>query len=223
MKINEMSIKKRRVMIYFIEAARQVLISDGIEGLSIRRIADIAGYNSATLYNYFDDLNHLMLYASMSYLRDYVLALSHRITPAMNALECYRTVYETFDSYAFKSPEIFYNMFFGPRHARLSEVAEQYYEFFPEELAKQTAAVRKMLTQGNMYLRDYPMVEELVKEGFIKAENAEQLAVIVPRLNQTYLHEFIQTKNENNVNPEEFHGRFMEAFDYLLKTARQTA
>ena len=41
-------------MIYFIEAARQLMSSDGIQALSIRGIAEIAGYNSATLYNYFE-------------------------------------------------------------------------------------------------------------------------------------------------------------------------
>lgn len=35
-------------MTYFIEAARQLMSSEGIQALSIRGIAEIAGYNSAT-------------------------------------------------------------------------------------------------------------------------------------------------------------------------------
>lgn len=219
MKVKEMSLKKKRVMIYFIESARQVMLSGGIEALSIRRIAEVAGYNSATLYNYFEDLNHLMLYASMSYLRDYVAALNENITPQMSSLETYRTIYETFDRFAFQSPEIFYNMFFGPQSIKLADVATHYYELFPEELYGQTPAVKKMLTQGDMYLRDFPIVTELVKEGSVKPESAEYLAAIVPRLNQTYLHEYIQKKNDG-INPAEHHARFMSVFEYLLRTAQ---
>lgn len=41
--------------------------SVGEEGLSIRKIAAKAGYNSATIYNYFQDLDELMLFGSVSF------------------------------------------------------------------------------------------------------------------------------------------------------------
>lgn len=220
MKISDMSLKKRRVMIYFIEAARNIMIADGAAGLSIRRIAEAAGYNSATLYNYFEDLNHLVLYASMSYLRDYAAALGANIKPGMNAAEVYRTIYATFDEYAFKSPEIFYNMFFGPQSSKLSEVAEHYYELFPEELTVHSPAVRSMLSQGNMYLRDLPIAEELVKEGLADRQAATHIALILPRLNQTYLYEFIKAK-DSGLTAEEQDAKFLAAFDYLIKTAKR--
>lgn len=48
------------MMGYFIDAANQIIENEGIESVTIRKVADIAGYNSATLYNYFNDLNHLL-------------------------------------------------------------------------------------------------------------------------------------------------------------------
>ena len=47
------TIQKRRMMGYFIEAASQIIEEEGMEGVTIRKVADIAGYNSATMYNYF--------------------------------------------------------------------------------------------------------------------------------------------------------------------------
>ena len=120
MDIKEMDIKKKRVMVYFIEAAREVLSTCGVDGITIRKIAGMAGYNSATLYNYFDDLQHLVLFASISYLREYVSALSNNLRPCKNAKERYRMVYVTFDYFSFRSPEIFYNMFFGSQKAKLT-------------------------------------------------------------------------------------------------------
>ena len=62
-----LTLKRKRIMIYFIEATEKLIRSDGVEGLSIRKIASEAGYNSATLYNYFEDLEYLVLFGSVCY------------------------------------------------------------------------------------------------------------------------------------------------------------
>ena len=46
-----MDIKRKRIMIYFIEATQKLIRTEGMDSLSIRKIANTAGYNSATLYN----------------------------------------------------------------------------------------------------------------------------------------------------------------------------
>ena len=218
MDAGKLSIKKKRVMIYFIEAARQLMTNEGISSLSIRRIAEIAGYNSATLYNYFEDLPHLTLFASMSYLRSYVATLSSRLKPEMTSLERYRAIYDTFDYFSFRSPEIFYNMFFGPQRAKLPEVVNEYYSLFPDELKEHSHSVRAMLTQGNMYLRDVPLVDELAADGFIDPVNREKLASLVPRVNQTYLYEML--KSDPPIDPDEQNRRFLDMFDYMIKNAK---
>lgn len=70
--MEEMNIKKKRVMMYFIEATQELILKEGLENLSIKKIAEKAGYNSATIYNYFENLEVLILYASINYLKDYL-------------------------------------------------------------------------------------------------------------------------------------------------------
>ena len=53
--MDKLDIKKKRVMMYFIEAIQELILNEGIENLSIKKIADKAGYNTATIYNYFED------------------------------------------------------------------------------------------------------------------------------------------------------------------------
>ena len=55
-----MNIKKKRVMMYFIEATQELILDEGLEKLSIKKIAEKAGYNSATIYNYFENLEVLI-------------------------------------------------------------------------------------------------------------------------------------------------------------------
>lgn len=49
----KLTIRQRRIMAFFVEATEKILKEDGLSGVNIRRIASEAGYNSATLYNYF--------------------------------------------------------------------------------------------------------------------------------------------------------------------------
>ena len=43
--------KRKRVMAYFINATIELMEEIGIENLTIRKVAERAKYNSATLYN----------------------------------------------------------------------------------------------------------------------------------------------------------------------------
>ena len=45
---------------YFIQAAKEIIKSEGIKAISVRNIADRAGYSYTTLYNYFRDINDLV-------------------------------------------------------------------------------------------------------------------------------------------------------------------
>ena len=64
--------KRKRIMSYFINATIELMEEEGIENLSIRKVADRAGYNSATLYHYFSNLDELELFASIKCLDEYM-------------------------------------------------------------------------------------------------------------------------------------------------------
>ena len=53
-------IQEKRMKEYFIQATKDILKGEGIKSLSVRNIADQAGYSYATLYNYFKDVNDLV-------------------------------------------------------------------------------------------------------------------------------------------------------------------
>lgn len=218
MDYTNLTIKQKRVMTYFIEATQELIASEGFSKLTIRKISSAAGYNSATLYNYFEDLDDLLLFSSVSFLRNYVKTLNEKITPAMTALERYRTIHATFNLCSFQHPEIFYNLFFGRRSKRLPAVIKQYYELFPNELEGQHPAVRQMLLEGNMYLRDVSIVNDLVNDGVLKAENASMVASIVPRIQQTYLYEVYL--HADSIDKNTRHEKFMQTLDYIIATAK---
>ena len=92
-------LKRKRIAILFIQCAEQLLREDGINNLSIRKLADTTGYSSATLYSYFEDLDELILYASFKYRREYLKRVAKEISDDMTSLEQYRRIYQIFNEY----------------------------------------------------------------------------------------------------------------------------
>ena len=71
--------ERGKIMTQFIRAAREIIDSEGIEKISIRKIAELTGMNSATMYLYFPDADVLTTMALMSYLENYCRALASTI------------------------------------------------------------------------------------------------------------------------------------------------
>lgn len=127
-------IRKKRTLAYFIEAAQKIIAEEGEGKLTIRKVASLAGYNSATLYNYFDDLDHLILYASLKYLNLYNIDVAKRTRDDMSARERLAAMWESFCRMSFEYPGAFAHIFFDKHSKDLQSICRQYYELFPEEL-----------------------------------------------------------------------------------------
>lgn len=204
--------------IHFIEAAEKLIREDGIAGVTIRKIATQAGYNSATLYNYFDDLEHLILFASMRHLRAYVRELEKETTRDMNTLEVYRVIYKVFCDYSFRSPTIFHNMFFGRYSAKLNDVLQEYYQLFPDELDNQKSVVKSMLSLGDIYQRDLAIMRALVEEHFVKPEKGNDTVQLIVRTHQSFLADACIRGGQLDI--VEHVTKFMELFDYIMEAAK---
>lgn len=99
---------QRQNMRIFIEATKSLMDSVGEEGLSIRKIAAKAGYNSATIYNYFQDLDELMLFGSVSFFRDVFQKVLEGRTDDMTWKDRYIYFFRSLASVSFRKPKAFY-------------------------------------------------------------------------------------------------------------------
>ena len=53
-------IQEKRMKAYFIQATKDILKGEGLKSVSVRNVAEKAGYSYATMYNYFVDVNELI-------------------------------------------------------------------------------------------------------------------------------------------------------------------
>ena len=210
--MEEMNIKKKRVMMYFIEATQELILDEGLEKLSIKKIAEKAGYNSATIYNYFENLEVLVLYASINYLKDYLSDLKNEITADMKAIEVYETVYKIFTKHSFERPEIFHTLFFGKYSYKLEKIIKKYYEIFPDDITEQTDITKSVLIEANIHNRDIPVMKQMIKEGSI-SEEAPYIIESIVRVHQSYLENILQQKEK--ISLDEHKKKFFKIFNFL--------
>lgn len=210
---NNKEIQKKRILMYFIEATSKIIKDDGIENVTIRNVSDLAGYNSATLYNYFEDLEHLIFFTSIKYLEEYNLELSKTINKSDNAYDIFIKTWECFCKFSFKNPKIFYNIFFSKHKDKLSETISEYYNIFPEELGENNGIVLEMLKYKNILDRNKIIMYPLVNDGFIKLENFDIINQTIIYSYQAILHGSVV---DNDKSIEQLTAETIKIIKYLI-------
>ncbi len=167
-----------RMVSMFIEKTREIIETEGIDQVTIRKIARLCGYNSATLYHYFRDVDELITLSCMSYLEDYCRSWAEELRVERSSYETYLLTWALFCRYAFAQPHIFQRIFFYPHSWPLGEIIRSYYDLFPEQLENISGAVYGMLTGGSLVERELFVLEPLADEGLVRPEDVMMIAVM---------------------------------------------
>lgn len=161
----------------FIEAAQELIDTEGIELISIRKIADKAGFHNSTLYLYFQNADQLIMLASLKYFQEYSLALEKLSKTGASAINNFYSIWAFFSETVFQKPNIFYNFFFGKYSDDLTNILKQYYLLFPNEQKKYSAEIEKMYYARNIYQRSLLILTPLMEDPKTRL-NAENLDLI---------------------------------------------
>lgn len=201
----------------FVDVTRSIMDREGADQVSIRKVAKSAGYNSATMYLYFKDVDELITMASLSYLVDYCRALAQAQKSWRSARETYIYAWGIFCRHAFLYPHVFYRIFFFPHSTPLEQTIERYYEIFPHQLDNIDGAVYRMLRGGTLESRDYRVLRPLVEEKAM----GEQSAALVSSMAVGYFRKLLSEKCElgDQVDDAAQAQRQVEAVRFLLDSA----
>lgn len=213
--MEKIDIKKRRMMKYFIEAARDIIDSDGIEEVTIRKVASKAGYNSSTLYNYFDNLEHLIFFAVFHYFHDYTNDIGNKIKFTKNSMERFLIIWESFCLHSFRHPKIYKTMFFGDFNKSIDESIKAYYRIFPDETTHLTEETKKMVESGDIYLRNRLLLDTCAKEGYINEKYINELNEIILLTYESVINRYINNKLDGS--PEEVTYKFMTYLKRIIE------
>lgn len=100
-------IQEKRMKDYFIQATKDILKGEGLKGLSVRSIANQAGYSYATLYNYFKDVNDLVFLCVNDFQEDCKLFVADQTKKVPKGLDKIKATVLAYINYFVEYPGIF--------------------------------------------------------------------------------------------------------------------
>ena len=146
--------------------------SEGIEAISIRRIAREMGCSSASLYRHFENLSELLYYAELHILSGYIDRLNEAEKDWKNIWDYYVGIWDCYSREAFRHPEEYDTLFLVNDNSKLNVSIKEYYEMFPDEKRKTNDFFLEMLETVDFMGRDFQICKKCVAEDVITYEDA---------------------------------------------------
>ncbi|PBI47298.1 TetR/AcrR family transcriptional regulator [Clostridioides difficile] len=211
-------LQKKRILMYFIEAAQNIMENEGIENITLRKVADMAGYNSSTLYKYFKNLDHLISFASRKNFKDYNLNISRCIENVNDEYKKYIIMWKLFCKHSFDNAQAFYQVFFNLSSDELSYITKQYYDMFPEDLGIHDSDISLMITGESIKERNKILLNNLVDTGYIPAKDLDIINDIIISFYQNLL--FLKKNTGKNSDDDELTMKMISSIEYIIKHAK---
>ncbi len=211
--------ERDKILVSFIVATREVILIDGIEKVTVRRIADSVGCNSAKLYFYFKDLDQLVTMACLGYLERYTQTLVSDFDEISDNYQLFFHTWEVFSYFAFSNPSVYNQIFFKNHEVELNEMISEYYRLFPQQFDKISEPVKKMLFAGTILDRNRAILMPLVEDGIIRSDNIE----LINELMHHYFHSLLleRARTEGGMlEMERSKKRFMNCLEYLINNEK---
>lgn len=101
------TIKSQRVKSYFVQAAKEIILDEGVENTSVRKVADKAGYSFATLYNYFTDINELLQEVKVIMIQDVINHMLGKMPDKIYDLDDIKNLHRLYIEYYIERPNVF--------------------------------------------------------------------------------------------------------------------
>lgn len=161
----------------YIKITSHILEEEGLEGIKIRRIAEAAGCTSAVLYKHFQNLDHLIMLASVKFLEPYILKF-REITKRndLTSIQMDLILWKFFIKEAFSKKPYYEMMFFGDQQEMLEDCVYEYYHLFPDDVKDIDGFGASIIFSNNLREREYIRLRRAANAGLITLNDAAMLS-----------------------------------------------
>ncbi len=168
-------LKRRKI---FVNAAVDILKKEGLAGFSARKIAKETGYNVASMYNYFENLDHLENIASIYFTTDYLKEFTKSTKNIEDNLIIYLNLWILFTKHAMLNPNYFYNVFFSAlSQTGKVNLFEEYYVLFPSKRPK-SKILEELFKLPRTVQRENYLMDMCVEAGSITPKAAGHVKAV---------------------------------------------
>lgn len=145
-------LQRSRIRSYFLEAAKEIIAKEGHESVSVRRVADMAGYSYATIYNYFEDLNGMLWEVKNIMIQDIFVNLMKKMPHKDYDMAEMKKGFRVYISFFIENPNIFRFFFFHPLEK--PETANENTETGPDFAGMWQESFRGLIAEGRLREED---------------------------------------------------------------------
>lgn len=179
---------KKRAIHSFVSATEKIMLEEGLDKVTIRKISELSGYSSATIYSYFDNIEHLILFSSMKFLEEYIKAVPEYVNKSSSSLDLFQNMWDCFCKFSFQKADVFSTMFFTKVSNQARNFMQDYYCIYPIEDEGYPEVVRQILRENNLYKRNVILIQSCIDEGSILAENGDEINEMTVFIYESLLH-----------------------------------
>lgn len=169
--MKKLSQYKLMTMKTLIGAAKSIMDEEGLDSITIRKVGERAKLNSATIYNYFENLEHLKIFACLFVFDEYSEDIKNYIDENNDSIDNYIKIWECFIKHTVRNTEVFYTVFFNELERTVSEYIYEYHELFPVQEDNYNASILRMISESSVEKRNIALLEKVASDGFIKNED----------------------------------------------------
>lgn len=192
-------IQKRRMMKYFIEATQQIIEKESFDSVTVRKVSNLAGFNSATIYNYFKNLDELIYFSCIKYLEDYSKDLIICLKDSKNIFEYYMNIWKCFCYHSYKNPKIYFHLFFT-NHTLCKGSIKEYFEIFCDGIDEPSRKLLPMLLSENIYDRNLSSLRNFVENKIINEKNLNDLNEMIIFIYQSMLYNILNNSIDYSID-----------------------
>lgn len=198
------AIKRQRVMRYFIDAAREIANTEGIESINIRSVADKAGYNSASLYNYFDNLDQLIAFTCIDMMSEWLRDLSELSEKDGDELDQYILGWKSFCLHSFAEPTAYAYVYASNGSEKNIEYFDDYAKAFPSTFENIPDVLMEMFQAKTIEEQEEIVICPCIQAGFFSHETAKEIYELAHILHKGILVQMVKSMRTVEESTQQF-------------------
>lgn len=208
-------IQTKRMYNIFIDATCKIIRNEGIKNITARKIAEISGYTSSTIYNYFDELSHLVFFAAMKFTESYNIELEGALKSAQNAEEKFYITWKVFCKHSFNQPDIYHAIFISNLGTDPNKLIDRYYQIYDNEINSYSQEAKFIILEHDLMKRNYMLVKDLIKFKNLKENHISTLLFTTVYLWQGIMVEIIN--NRDRKSKKDYIESFISSVKYTIE------
>lgn len=203
-----------------VQATYDIIKLEGVEGVKIRRVAQAVGCTSTVIYKHFEDVDHLIAFASVKFMENYIRDFQAIWSGDYdNMLDMNLRLWECFATYAFNDIDIFEPLFWGKYKERLGDMLFEHYQLDNTEMKGFDGLMVSVLFNEDLREREYMIERRAAATGYLNPDDIDLLSDMANCLFHGMLLEYKDKYKEPGM-AEEGVSRFVTAFTAIMNKFR---